>query len=115
MTKLILRLTLVISGFSLILLIAVRVVEFPQGDAAHGEVLYMGASSPYLPCFQCHELGNIAPSMSDLFERVRQERLNQPENIGQTVEEYLAESVIDPQRYIVPPYNDLMPAFWSSN
>jgi len=113
--RLILRLALVICGLSLVLLIAVCLVDIPQGDAARGEVLYFGVSSPYLPCFQCHEMPNIAPNMSGLTERVRQERLSQPENAGQTIEEYLAESVIDPQRYIVPPYNDLMPAFWSSN
>jgi len=113
--RLLVRLALVVCGLSLVLLIAIRVIEFPQGDAARGEVLYFGASSPYLPCFQCHELPSVAPGMGGLSERVLQERLSLPQNAGQTVEEYLAESVIDPQRYIVPPYNDLMPAFWSSN
>ena len=90
--------------------IAARLADIPQGNAARGEVMYFGASRPYLGCFQCHGDPNIAPEMGGLSRRVEQERVRQPENAGETVAEYDAESIIHPDRYVVPGYRaDLMP------
>ena len=110
MTSWILRLALLICAVSLLALGLTRLTDIPQGDPQHGGFLYDGASRPYLGCFQCHEYSNIAPRMGDLSARVRQERLAIPANAGETVEEYLAASIIDPKRYVVPGYPDnLMP------
>ena len=104
MVKLWFRLALILSGISVILLIAVRFTHIPRGDAAHGAVLYAGASSPYLPCIQCHEYPSLAPPMDHLVERVRQVRLADPAIAGETLDQYLAESILSPDRYIAPGY-----------
>jgi hypothetical protein len=109
-TRLILRLVLIFFSLSLMSLALTRLLDIPHGDPARGEVLYFGASRPYLACFQCHEYSNIAPRMHDLVRLVRQERLIAPENMGETVPEYFVESIIHPTRYVVPGYPfDLMP------
>ena len=104
MAKLALRLALVIASLALIALAVTRLVDIPHGDAAHGEILYEGASSPYLACIECHEYPDIAPAIRGLPERVRAERLAATANADQTVEEYLAVSILDPDRYVVPNY-----------
>lgn len=110
MVKLILRLALIFFGVSLLALVLTRLLDIPHGDAERGEVLYFGASRPYLGCFQCHEYSNIAPRMHNLVALVRQERLIAPKNAGETVSEYFVESIIHPTRYVVPGYPaDLMP------
>ncbi|MEO8394146.1 MAG: hypothetical protein ABI700_14245, partial [Chloroflexota bacterium] len=90
MRKLILCLTLILSSILLLALALTRLIDIPHGDAARGEVLYMGASRPYLGCFQCHEYSNIAPRMRDLSRRVQTERLRTTENLGETIPEYFA-------------------------
>ncbi len=89
-----------------------RLTEIPHGDPGRGAVLFAGASSPYLPCIQCHEYASIAPPLNDLVARVEAERLTTPQNRNETVAEYLAESIVDPDRYVVPTYAaGLMPMF----
>ncbi len=112
MTKFVFRLALVISTVGIVLLTFMRLTDIPHGDAARGAMLFAGASSPYLPCIQCHEYASIAPPLNDLVARVETERLTAPPNRNETVAEYLAESIVDPDRYVVPTYaSGLMPAF----
>jgi hypothetical protein len=112
--RLVVRLALVIFGVSMLAISLTRLTDIPQGDPMHGETLFDGASRPYLGCLQCHQNLNIAPRMVGLSKRIQQERLRRPENTGETVAEYLAESIIQPERYIVPGYlADLMPPTYS--
>ena len=70
------------------------------GDPQNGQVLYNGA----LACAGCHMSAAVAPLMEGTMTRVTQIRLQQPENAGETPEQYLANSIIHPNAYVVPGY-----------
>ncbi len=70
------------------------------GDAQNGQTLYNGA----LACAGCHMAEAVAPLMAGTWTRVTTERLTAPENAGLTGEQYLANSIIHPNDFVVPPY-----------
>ena len=62
-----------------------------RGDAAKGERLFAT-----LPCVSCHNLGNIAT------EAARIIRLGEYRGKARTAADYIRESILDPNAYIVP-------------
>ncbi len=70
-----------------------------EGDAANGETLFA------LACVACHgaETG-VGPSLPTMAENAG-ERVE-----GQSAEDYLYESIVDPGAYIVEGFNNIMPA-----
>lgn len=84
-------------------------VVLTGGDAARGSALYTT-----LACAGCHAAPggasyDRAPT-AGTYTRVVNVRLKVPENAGKTAEQYIAESIIHPNTYIVPGYNaGLMP------
>ncbi len=105
------RLVLLIWSVSLLGVLAVRL---PDGGLPGNPVL--GADLYYssrLGCIGCHRDGVFGPPMEGVARRVRDIRL--PKNPGVTAAQYLAESIIDPPRYVVPGYSgDLMPHYTPS-
>ena len=100
-----LRLTLLIWGAALIALLLSRAVDLPQGTAARGKILY----NNNLYCAACHlNDPNFAPLLPGVAQRAVQQRFADVN----TVEFYLAQSVIDPNHVIVPDYPaDMMPQY----
>jgi mono/diheme cytochrome c family protein len=70
------------------------------GDPQNGQTLYNGA----LACAGCHLAAAVAPLLEGTWTRVNEVRLQQPENAGQTGQQYLANSIIHPNAYIAPGY-----------
>jgi hypothetical protein len=95
-----LRLALVLWIVSLAALLIARSVDGQRGDPSRGSALYNGGR---LACTACHDFGVLSvPSLAGIAERVAGERLAQPEMGGETIALYLAQSVLDPNRYLVP-------------
>jgi hypothetical protein len=105
-----LRLMLVLWGVSVLALLAVRLMDGHYGSVARGGDLYYGGR---LGCTGCHRGAVFGPGMEGVAGRVRAERL--AANPGVTVAQYLAESIVDPPRYVVPGYDgNLMPHYTPS-
>ena len=79
-------------------------LEGLTGDPQAGETLYNGA----LGCFACHTTVT-APSVAGTWTRVEEVRLTLPQFEGYTGEAYLAESIINPNHYVVPDFTPIMP------
>jgi len=102
MTRLILRLALTCFALTLVALLIARSVDGQSGDPAKGADLYYGGR---LACTECHNVGALSvPPLAGIASRVVDERLSDPQNTGESVALYLAESIIDPNRYVVPGY-----------
>jgi mono/diheme cytochrome c family protein len=79
-----------------------------MGDPQAGQTAY---NSAQLGCTGCHINAAVAPPTEGTWTRVQNERLTLPEFEGYTGEMYLAESIIHPNDFIVPPYpSGVMPA-----
>jgi mono/diheme cytochrome c family protein len=90
--------------------------ELPEGDAANGETL---ATS--LGCTACHIAAPTGPSWPATAEEpgigVRAAtRIEQPDYTGnaENAHEYLFESIVAPDVYLVPNFQDLMPKTYGS-
>jgi mono/diheme cytochrome c family protein len=84
------------------------------GDPQSGQTLYNGAT---LACAGCHtgaNAGIIAPALEGTWTRVIEERLSQPPFAGSTGEQYLVESILLPNTYVVPPFVAAMPPNFGS-
>lgn len=86
-------------------------LEGLTGDPVNGQQLYDGQTTQALPCASCHVAagGITAPPLAGTWTRVSEEVETAPELAGYTPEQYLAESIIHPAAYIVPPYANVMP------
>ncbi|MBN2469515.1 MAG: c-type cytochrome, partial [Anaerolineae bacterium] len=73
--------------------------ELPQGDSVRGEALY---TSNELGCSSCHAGGLIAPPTEGSFSRAEERVATVAELEGYTPEQYLAESILMPNAYLVP-------------
>jgi mono/diheme cytochrome c family protein len=72
------------------------------GDPVLGEQKYVG-----LACAGCHKPPAVTgPPTPGTYTRIINERLKDPANAGKTPEEYIAESIIHPSAYVVPPFTD---------
>ena len=76
-----------------------NVADLPTGDATRGETLY---TSNELGCSSCHLGGVIGPDTVGTATRAADRIANAPELAGYTVEQYLVESILQPNAYIVP-------------
>jgi|GEM_PF-1193576 len=89
-----------------------------DGDAVRGEGLYNGVTPAetgvIVACTACHLGGVIGPDTVGSWTRINEERLTLPEFEGYTAEEYIIESIIAPNDYIVPGYSiGIMPPNYS--
>ena len=104
------RVMLALWGVSLVMLLAVRVMDGQPGNYIRGGDLYY---SGRLGCTGCHRNAVFGPGMEGVAGRVRAVRL--AENPGVTMAQYLAESIVDPPRYVVPGYDgNTMPHYTPS-
>ncbi len=85
-----------------------------QGDETLGQLFSKAR------CSVCHRIPGISLSFGEigpplLRKSMRTERLNDPTYKGsaQSVEEYITESILQPDKYLVPGYTDLMPHHYS--
>ncbi len=74
-------------------------VEF-TGDPQNGQMLYNGA----LACSGCHMNAAVAPPTEGTWTRVNEVRLQEAQFADYTAEEYLVESIIHPNAYVVEGY-----------
>jgi mono/diheme cytochrome c family protein len=83
-------------------------LETVTGDPLNGQTLYQSFT---LACTSCHvaQAGDAAPALEGTFTRIINVRLNQPEFAGYTPEQYIVESIVLPDNFLVPPYNEAMP------
>lgn len=85
-------------------------VEALTGDAARGEQLYNGTAQTgtmppvVLGCAGCHNGGAVGPATAGTWSRTQNERLTEPEFSDYTVEQYLVESIVRPDEYVVEGY-----------
>jgi mono/diheme cytochrome c family protein len=83
------------------------------GDPVRGDELYHNREwsqlAERLGCAGCHEGGAQGPATEGTWDRVVNERLTLPEFAGYTPEEYIVESILYPDAYVVPPYPNVMP------
>ena len=106
MTKATFSLSAALITFFLVFIISIRLLDFRTGDEGkswRGKDYYL-----QLACIGCHGQGIVGPATQGTYSRIA-ERLSVPENVGMTPEQYLVESTLDPQAYIVPGYQPLMP------
>ncbi|MBZ0290900.1 MAG: cytochrome c, partial [Anaerolineae bacterium] len=77
-----------------------------QGDPLNGQTLYNGA----LGCAGCHSNEVVAPLTQNTWPALQSgERLSDSALAGYTPEQYLVESIVQPQAYTVPGYAQAMP------
>ena len=75
------------------------------GDPINGQLLY----NTTLGCAGCHGAETpVGPPTEGTYTRVDEERLLDPAFEGYTVQHYLVESIIDPAKYLVPGYQNVM-------
>ncbi len=89
--------------------LAVSFADLPAGDPGRGEALY---DSNELGCASCHEGGIVAPITEGTATRAAERVAAIPELAGITVEQYLVESILQPNAYLVPNEGS---AIYSSN
>ena len=78
---------------------AITAEELPQGDPVRGEALY---TSNELGCSSCHMGGVIAPPTEGSYARAQDRVTTVPELAGYSPEQYLVESILIPNAYLVP-------------
>jgi mono/diheme cytochrome c family protein len=76
------------------------------GDAASGEKLYSGIT---FGCAGCHTGGVVGPDVEGTWTRVENERLAEAQFAGYTGEQYLIDSIVLPNDYVVDGYAGMMP------
>lgn len=78
----------------------------PAGDSAHGAEIFAAGARGAPPCITCHGGADspfrLAPDLAGIFERAAS-RVE-----GLSAEEYVLQSIIDPEAYLVPGYRALM-------
>ncbi len=93
-------------------------LETVSGDPLNGQLLYNGLEPALdgteLGCSGCHA-GTAAPPTEATWTRVSEIRLADPALSDYGVEQYLVESIVHPNAYVVPDYVEgLMPVYYGS-
>lgn len=87
--------------------IALEQITQLGGDSFTGELLFkgieVGLDGNALGCAGCHN-GETAPGVAGTWTRVDEIRLQDPLLAEYTIEQYLVESILHPNTYIVPDY-----------
>jgi mono/diheme cytochrome c family protein len=79
------------------------------GDPLNGQLLY----NETYGCAVCHQGENaVGPATEGTYTRTEEVRLSLPEFAGYTVTQYLVESIVHPDAYVVPEYANAMPRFY---
>ena len=97
-------LTLFLTGCAVSLPISTPVT----GDTERGAQLFAQGREGVPPCLTCHQVVSgqvgfsVGPNLADIAERVR------TQVAGLTAEEYLRQSILEPGRYIVSGYRNIM-------
>jgi mono/diheme cytochrome c family protein len=84
------------------------------GDATRGEQLYHNQARSdrnlLLGCGTCHlqDANGTGPMANTTFTRVQNERLTLPEFAGYTPEKYFVESIVNPAKFVVPGFTEVM-------
>ncbi len=104
------RLALILSTITLVLVATTRFSSGGQGDVSRGEAIFYGNVAV---CSVCHERGVLAPALAGVSERIINVRLKASGHTGKTLEQYLAESILYPRRYVVPAYPNNMPEIYA--
>jgi len=93
-------------------------LEEVVGDPLVGQELYNGLEPALggviLSCSGCHQNIETAPLTTGTWTRVNDIRLDQPELEDYTVTQYLVESIVHPEAYIVPDYQNVMPNIYGN-
>lgn len=80
--------------------------NLPEGDATNGEALYTGnvglEIGGVVGCSGCHTGGIVGPDTIGTWTRAETQRITQSDFEGYTPEQYLIESIVQPEAYIVP-------------
>lgn len=88
------------------------------GDPLIGQELYNGLEpalgGAILGCSGCHTDGQVAPLTEGTWTRVNDIRLQEPALADYTVTRYLVESIVHPEIYIVPPFQNVMPNIYGN-
>jgi hypothetical protein len=79
-------------------------LDLNGGGSTNGERIYKAAG-----CAGCHTPGIVAPATTGMYTRIVTERMKDPALAKMTVEQYLAQSVIQPIAYVVPGFNPIQP------
>lgn len=81
----------------------------PAGDATRGELLYAGGEATgrdvVLGCSGCHLNGAVGPDIAGTWTRVETQRLAEEQLADSTGEQYLADSIVAPNAYVVAGYS----------
>lgn len=81
-------------------------VEAPAGNSAHGAEIFTAGAHGAPPCITCHGGADspfrLAPDLAGIFERAAS-RVE-----GLSAEEYVLQSILDPEAYLVPGYRAIM-------
>lgn len=81
--------------------VAAALAALPEGDPVRGDTLY---HLTQLGCVGCHENGAVGPATAGTLARVENRIATDPALAGYTVDQYLVESIVLPNNYIVPEY-----------
>lgn len=78
------------------------------GDVERGAQLFAQGRDEVSPCLTCHRVvsGQVGFSIGPNLARIGERAGTQVE--GLTAEEYVRQSILEPERYIVPGYRDIM-------
>lgn len=94
-------------------LVALAQIEGLTGDAAHGAALFNGgeqaADGSVLGCSSCHTGGSLAPDTTEIWTNTVSKRLVLPRFSTYTAEQYIVESIIQPEAYGSAGYMVSMP------
>ncbi len=72
-------------------------VDVSGGDAKAGEQKYT-----QFACAGCHMQGTVGPATKGTYTRIQNDRLKNPANAGKTPEQYIAESILNPNAFVAP-------------
>ncbi len=92
-----------------------------DGNADRGNDLYHGKAAtevgaPILPCFACHTqtADGTGPETNGTYTRILKVRLKDPKLAGYTADQYIVESIVQPDAYIAPGFVNIMPEIFGS-
>lgn len=90
-----------------------------MGDPFNGQLLYNGMEpvldGSTLTCSSCHMDGDIAPMTEGSWTRFDEIRSQEPQFTDYTSVQYFVESILTPNAYIAPGYNEnIMPSIYGN-
>lgn len=93
--------------------VAMQELEGIQGDSFNGQLLYNGLETGLdgteLGCAGCHTGGASGPLTAGTWTRITEIRLSEPGLEDYTAEQYLVESILHPNAYLVDDWGAVMP------